>query len=712
MQECDARLARLRDVFGGLEAQLRQDLEYTRSVFSGEVSYIVRDPMTGRVHRMSPREYAMLRQLSANMKIADAFEAYSAHVETPGEGSEHDFYDFVLQLHDQGLVTLPAPSAAAVYKRHEHRRRSTRRSAAWNFLFLRIPLFSPDAFLERTVHLARPLFTRAAYVAWAALIAISLLILAARWEEFCDPLLTVLEVENIPWLLALLVALKVVHEFGHAYACKALGGSVPQMGVVMIVATPLAYVDATSSWRFPRRRDRILVSLAGMYVESILAALALILWAWTGPSLLNTIAYQSFILASFVTVAFNINPLMKFDGYYVLTDLVGVPNLRKRSEEVVAGIVRRFVLGMKGAGSDFGVRATALLAFFGISCHVYRVFLVLSICAMIAAQFYFVGIFLAAFYVGKSLLTFLVKNARFLLWSPETAPVRVRSLAVATVLFVVLPTAICVVPMRVDVSAVGVVRAEIEESIRVHTPGFLTDDAGLQSGDEIPAATMLATLQNRDVDSACDEAAAELQVRKLEHESALHADLRVAERVAIARLFADRRRQRCLEQQRELDLHNDFEGRILKAHARGRHGQYFEAGDEIAVVASGARVAKFLMTEADFVHCNPRVGDRVVCTLRASPSESFEAVVDDVAVAGTRFISHPELSTLGGGSIVVDPEKQEAAEPYFEVRVRLPEKACPPRYGMILRGRFVSPERPLFEHAYRRVLIFTNSLRG
>ncbi len=149
-----------------------------------------------------------------------------------------------------------------------------------------------------------------------------------------------------------LFGLKVWHELGHGYACKLFGGRVPEMGCKLIVGMPLAYVDASAAWSFPRRRDRILVMLGGMYFELLLAVPAALVWAAWPHSALGACAYQIVFMSGVATILFNINPLMKYDGYFILGDMLGISNLQARSVQEVKRVLKARVLGIEGQANS------------------------------------------------------------------------------------------------------------------------------------------------------------------------------------------------------------------------------------------------------------------------------------------------------------------------------------------------------------------------
>lgn len=156
-----------------------------------------------------------------------------------------------------------------------------------------------------------------------------------------------LATENLPFLWLSFVLLKVWHELGHGYACRIHGGAVPEMGLLLIAGTPAAYMDGAAAWSFPERWKRLVVMMGGMYFESILAIPAVFIWAFSSSPLLSSCDHQIVMMASLITLLFNANPLMKYDGYFIASELLGIQNLRARSDRFLKCLLKRTFLGLK-----------------------------------------------------------------------------------------------------------------------------------------------------------------------------------------------------------------------------------------------------------------------------------------------------------------------------------------------------------------------------
>ncbi|MCA8961443.1 MAG: site-2 protease family protein, partial [Planctomycetes bacterium] len=284
------------DRLGDVQVGLRPELDFSRHLFRGEVSYIVRDPITFQSHRLDVDDYVVLTELHEDTKLGTAFRTLVEKGELE-ESDEDRFYEFILSLHQLGFLNLPISDGDRLYRRFAAKRAARRKQRWMSIFFFPAPLWNPDAFLERTIPVARALYSRTALVLWSLLQVLALVAVTANWHRFKAQFGGFFQVENLAVLWGTMIALKVVHEFGHAYACKRFGGHVPEMGVYFILLTPCAYVDATSAWSLTRRWQRLVVNFGGMYFELTIAAIAAVFWCMTPPRLASSVLHNIVLLA-------------------------------------------------------------------------------------------------------------------------------------------------------------------------------------------------------------------------------------------------------------------------------------------------------------------------------------------------------------------------------------------------------------------------------
>ncbi len=694
----------LAERLAGSHVGLRPDLQVTRHTFRGEVSYLIRDPMTMQSHRFSVDDYQVVVSIRVERSLGEVFGRLVDEGRLERDDEER-FYQFVLELHQLAFLQLPISDEKRLYRRFEARRAAGRRQALRSVLFLRVPLWNPDAFLDRTVGVMGFLFGRSFFAFWCLAALASSVLVLQNWQEIVTPGHGVLDAGNLPLLWLSLIGLKLVHELGHAYACKVHGGAVSEMGAFFVVFTPLAYVDATSSWGFPRRRDRLVVSLAGMYVESIVAMIALVVWATTTSSIVRQLAHNVMLLATVVTVVTTLNPLMRFDGYYVLSDWLEIPNLRPRASQSLRDALKQALFGIRPTGEPVSRRMRTFLVGFGLASEIYRVVLVLSISLLLATKAFLVGMAIAVGYVGSTLWKGLRDLFHYLWRSPETAAHRGRAAAITFALAVVVPLAIVVIPVPSGVFVMGQVAREHEHHVRAEAPGFLVA-ASVAAGDRIEAGTVLVRLSNDEVREAAEVAAARAEEAELRVNEARDDPGAMRARRELARVeqrtAAARRRE--LE---ALEVRATRDGVVLAAPSRRDEGRFLALGEPLATLGSGGYEMRALLTAHDLASVRPEVGQDVSVRLAFDPSLTIPGVVRRVAAAGSREIEVESLSQEAGGPIPVDPEQGAADQPYFEVTVALDvgDRTLPvgARGGVRLGGHSETLGRALWHRVLRMV---------
>lgn len=662
---------------GGVRVGLREDLDVTRHVFRGVPSYIVRDPVTFESRRFDPRDYEIFVSIRVDRSLGETFE----HLVGSGKlerADEDGFYEFVLTLHRMSFLRLPIADDAVLYKRFKARRRGKRAEVAKSLLFLRVPLLNPNAFLERTMPLVRPLFSPIAVALWFALVAAAGFVVLSRFDELSSPLQGVLAAGNLPVLWTTLILLKIVHEFGHAYACRYFGGHVPEMGAYFILLTPCAYVDATSSWGFTRKRDRIAVALAGMYVEGAVAALATLIWASSSPGIVQSVAFNVMLLASLITILFNANPLMRYDGYYMLSDWLEIPNLRSRAVQYVKDLAKHIFLGLPRPRSVGDARLGSMLFSYGVGAAIYRTLLVVTIGGLLATKFKLVGAMAGGLMIGGFVLRSMIRLVGFLCHAPETAGVRVRAVGLGVVVLIIVPALLMIVPLPRRATAEGVVRREHRATIHARVGGEL-DTVPPPPGSRVQLGATMCSLRNFDLAASLDEASAALAVAEARAESVRGSDpaafAQELDRVEAAKATL-RHLQRAAS---DLACTAPIAGTVIDAPSPRDVGRFFARGEPIATVAGGVwQVRTELMGDA-FASIRPAVGDIAEFRAVALGGSSFAVSVVSVSPKGTRYMDDPTFTHLTGGEIAVDPRSGMAAEPYFEVVLRFVDS--PPEVG-------------------------------
>jgi putative peptide zinc metalloprotease protein len=688
---------------------LRPELEFSRHTFRGRPGYVLRDPITFQTHHLNETDYAIVAALSPDRSLHKVFERL-VDGKLLNSGDEEGFYRFIVGLNQRGLLSLPVSDGQQLHARYEKRKALERQSEPMRYLFYRVPLLRPDAFLDRTVRWFRPLFTRTAFLLWLIAAVASFTVLAIRWREFCDPLGSMLALGNLPLLWFLLVTIKIAHEFGHAYACKHFGGRVPEMGAYFVLLTPCAYVDASAAWGFPRRLERIIVSLAGMYVESMLAMLALVIWCVTEPGLVNSAAHYAMVLSTVVTIGFNINPLMKYDGYFVLADLLEIPNLAQQSKAETNGLLKRFALGVPYESPHRRSMRWGLIAY-GIASSAYRVLITLGICTMFALTIPIMGVGLAIFYAVTAVRGAIVQAREFAQTTLAQAPHRRRALAVVGGLGFVVPALVLLVPIPWSRQAVGVVAQEEDQTLRAETAGFVRQ-LDVRNGQTIEAGATIATLENAEVVAEWQIRVAECARLRYELQGALSKSHAEAEAIATRLAQAEQELANATRRKEALTIHAPLTGEVTEVGQLEDAGRFIHVGEPVAEIGRGRWVVRALLNADGYAAARPVAGQEVEARLSGPFSTPARGKILRVDAAGNRRVDDMALTHLGGGDIAVHAETHEAVEPFYEVTIAVDAPAEELRHGMTAQVRFAPRTSMLGVRIYQTALRFLNQLRA
>lgn len=392
-------LAAVQPNAGKRRYRLRPDLEIIPGSLEadGSRSYMIHDPLTSTFDRIEWPEHEIVRRLGRHIDFERlyAWLTFGSAVRVSREELDH----FLRELDARGfLESGKFRNVRSLLDECEARRVSPLRWLFGHYLYFRVPLLRPDRFLEQTLWLPKILAWRPLKALFWCLVALALFLLSTRVELFFSSVVLFLSWKNAVWLSLSTVLVKIAHEFSHAYAGKLRGARIAGMGVVFMVMFPLPYCDITDSWRLPRR-SRLAISFAGVRTELVIAVLAFIGWACSPPGVARDI-FLIMCSGSIASTLFtNLNPGMRFDGYYLLSDLLRVDNLQQRAFAYFRRFYRRALLGLplREAETRISRGQKALMIVYTMYAWMYRMGLYFGIA--VAVYYYFpkiIGIFLFA----------------------------------------------------------------------------------------------------------------------------------------------------------------------------------------------------------------------------------------------------------------------------------------------------------------------------
>ena len=462
--------------------------------------------------------------------------------------------------------------------------------------------------------------------------------------------------DNVLLLLLLYPIAKALHEAGHAYAVKMGGGDVHEIGVMVLVFFPVPYVDASAAAGFPDRWRRVVVSAAGMLVELVVAGLASIAWTVLEPGPARAAAFDLMVLCGVSTLVFNGNPLLRFDGYYVLGDLIAIPNLDTRARKHVMALLRRYVLGMADQPSMVEVQGEGpWLVAFGVLSLSYRIVMTIGIGIIVATKLFVVGVVLALASVGQMLVLPVLRGLRYLGHDRALRGRRRRAWIGAGTLAIGLGVALFVIPVPHALIAPGVVWVPSQAIVRAGADGFVGAIAARPDSD-VAVGALLFRLVDPVAAAQTDVLGAEVAVEQSRFDSVNQIDLvqgrLFADQLARARATYDRARERI----DGLDVVAPHAGRFIVPNAAILPGRFVHKGDVIGYVLGGDDIrVHVVVSQADLDLA--RAGTRSVGVLLAEGMDRVLAarIVRSTPSALERAPA-PALSPEGGGPMLVDPK--------------------------------------------------------
>lgn len=490
---------------------LRASVRIHRQVYRGVVWYVLYEPFTNKFYRLPQGAYEFVSRLSINKTVGEVWNGMlnSATGEIPGQG---EVIEMLAQLYQSNMLMYDGiEDGAKLFERNKKQNRKKVKASLLNIFFLKVPLVDPDALLNKLRWLIACLISKPFALVWLLTVIVAAKYGVENFDALKDSAQGFLSPSNIGWVYVCTVFVKLLHEFGHASVVKRYGGEVHTLGVMFMLLVPLPYVDATASWSFRKKSRRILVGAAGMLTEFLIASIALILWANLGGGILKNLAYNVIIMASVSTVLFNINPLMRFDGYYMLTDLLDMPNLQQRSVQHLKYLLERYIFFKRDAEPVAETWSERFVYFlYGICSSVYRIFLFTGFIVAISQHYlllsFFMGILLCLTMVIMPVGRFL----KYIFASPGLALVRSRAVILTVLFFGGVFAFLFNVPVPDTFKAPGVMEARTYENAIVGESG-LVDRIYHYADGLVHKGDTLMLLQNRELEFQLEEKRAQLR---------------------------------------------------------------------------------------------------------------------------------------------------------------------------------------------------------
>lgn len=677
--------------------RLKPQVTVQAQSWRGERWYVLANAATMQTLRVDAQAWRFLAGLDGERSCEEAL-TYAERQLGPDAPTPEDCAQVLLTLAQSKLLDgLPGPVAAMVQSAAPLRRWWQHQAA--NPVSVRVPFGNPSRLLARATPLARALYSPAGlWTAGLLLVACALHALTASEEIGAALSALSLNPRHAFAFAVVYVAIKLVHEFAHGLALRAWGEDVREAGLMFMWFFPSPYVDASASALVPDKYKRAAVAAAGVGAELSLAALGYVVWQLTEPGLVNALALNVMVVGTVSTLALNGNPLMKFDAYYVLEDLIEIPNFATRANRYWLYLFQRYLLGHAQAVSPVtaeGERRWFLCYAPAAAC--YRLLVLGGAALWCAGHYLAIGVAIALLTVTTQILVPLWRALQYVATSPALAARRPRALAGAASAAALVAGVLFAVPLPSVTATEGVVWTPVQGTVHAGTEGFVRELL-VPPDTPVVRGRPLLRLENLELRAQRERLVAQREALRIEtlrargEARARAAELADAARALDHELAVTEKRIAGLLVTAESDgvFAPVDDGRLLGRHvAQGAAVGHLLHGQE--------RVVRAVVTQRDIGKIRDGVRAARV-RLAERPATEYRAREVRETPAGATTLPARALGVAGGGPIALDaqdPQGLTAAEPVFTFELPLPAGAAASGVGGRAYVRFDHPPEAL-----------------
>ncbi|MEZ6136965.1 MAG: HlyD family efflux transporter periplasmic adaptor subunit [Pirellulaceae bacterium] len=673
--------------------KLRADLSYTVHQQFGDVWYAVQDPLNGKFLRLGRKEYLLASAMNGARSPAELLSAVG-EVAPEVMATESDVQQLTEWLGKAGMLHNPSaiPQAQAAH-----------RKIVFNPMYTRVPLISGPR-LERIATWFAPL------VCWPVLLAVTIgcvasaILVLLNWEEYCLLTSNLFVADGRLWWIVAWLILKSVHELGHAVIAVKVGSQIRAAGISFIFLAPVPYVDISDLWTISNRWHRILCSAGGMLVELVCAAIAACVALHTSNESLQYFCCAVAATGTVATLAFNANPLLRFDGYFIVSDLLQRPNLWTEGQLAV----KRFVAKLLHPWSSPASAIHPAYVLYGLACYQYRVMMLVTLAAWTILVWQGVGLAIVAWGAYAMVVVPLQRSIASRRLSriaaqtrnsqsnspvePTAEPAITTSTNPATVngqaawmsnenvwacaIALGVGVALWTIPSPVQPTAPGVVGLHEPATVRSDTDGFLVR-VHARAGQRVAQGDVLAVLENSELTLLCAQKQNEIDRMK----ESIHAR---RSRGELSELQADEAQLHSLQTQMQqltervakLQVRAPRAGLLVDNDLQRQLGKFIEPGAPLCTIAEPASIEVNVSASQNEVdHLRSLIGQPV--HLRCTDGSTFPGIVEHVDPRGSDLLQEPLLAALYDGPIAVTLESDAGEDvlrlptPRFNVRIRV-----------------------------------------
>lgn len=694
--------------------QLRRDIQLNEAPPEpeGGPAWTLYDPSANKYFKIGWLEFECLSRFNRCQTVRELIALL--HRETTLRPDAEMIEGLISFLIQNNLINASNPNLSAHFTQSkEKRQKSWWETILHGYLFFTLPLFRPQRFLERSLPYVRFFLTRKFMAGVMILLAYGIFLSLQRFDEFTTTFMNYFNAEGVFLFITATIFVKIIHELGHAYVATKYGVPVSTVGIAFMVMYPVLYTETTNAWKLQNRKERVYIAAAGIMAELALASVALVLWHILTPGILQSLCFMVAVVSLLASLVVNLNPLMRFDGYYLFSDLVGVDNLQDRSLSFMRWRLRKMLWGWDDAPPETvpDDRRDFLVAF-GFAICAYRFLLYLGIALLVYHLFFQpLGFILMAVELGFFIFLPVLREVK--VWRDrfdEISATKRSRLYLALAGFGVL---LMFVPMQGSVDVPAVLHAR--DYARLYAPApARVDEILVSPGQTVKKDQLLFRLSSPHVEYSIESAEQKLRaLESIRDTGQANPDLAKKRVTLDSEIDAAREElQGFLSQREMLRVRAPYDGVIRDLNPSLHAGQWVGSEEMLALMIdrSGVAISGYV---------KERDADRVVENNAGyfypefSPGQRYAVVLDQLDHAGTNEIYWTELASVhngplpserGKGGVVrslprytlypaqfsIPEYNHNAAIPDFVIRGTIRLKARPTNLANILIKRAVS----------------------
>ena len=663
-----------------LDAQLslRPELKFDVRNENSKTFVVIEDPVRSKYFQIGTREYRFIASIDGKQSTAEILEAMKQVRRDGDVPFDKESAKAICQWLVQS--NLAVNDAADNSKRLHQQAASIRRAKLMGILnpiSARFTLFNPNTILTKVQPYMCWMFSMWFAVLWCFVAVWASTVIYQNWDQMGAASTGILSGYSWIWLLLIWVLLKVIHETAHGVACRRYGGEVPEAGVLLLLFTPMAFVNVTSMWRFGSRWHRMVVAAAGMYVELFLSFIAVIVWSRSTGTTAD-VSFNVFLMASVTTILFNANPLMRFDGYFLLSDALNVPNLYTKGTKWFGEWVKTCFFGIPKPNNQFPKEEFRRVAIYGCLAFFWKISISISLIIGAGVLFHGAGLALSAFGVAIWFGIPIYKQFKAVL-GPQAIH-KVRPTRIAASFATLGAIGLCfffILKAPATKSAPAIVQFSDETALRAGADGFILE-LHVEDGQEVKKGQTLVVLSNpslsnevTDLERLVEESKIQSRIYKKQKELAL----------SLAELKKYEELKHQLNEKRSqadgLVIKAPFDGFVFRRGLDNEVGNFAKRGDPVVTIAQ--RQTKEVVVSIDQRDLESIKGNEGEMLRVAFPgAKLFESKLIRIDPAASQQATHPTLCAHAGGPLTVRPsaDETESEEASFELIM--------PRFNVVL----------------------------